>query len=465
MMAMEIRVERDTLGEKEVPADAYYGIETQRAIENFPISGRKAHSYLIKAMVAIKKAACLANRSIGLIDEKISYAILTACDEILAGNFSDQFVVDVFQAGAGTSFNMNVNEVIANRAIEILGGKRGDYRIVHPHDHVNMGQSTNDTFPSAMKIASIMHTNRLADAMKGLEEALSEKAVEFRGIVKAARTHLQDAVPISLSRVFGGYALTVKRHRDLILRARDPLYEMNLGATAAGTSVGAHPEFGKRCVEFLREITSFPLRNAEDLVEVTQSMACFSYLSSILKNFSLELIRICNDLRLMSSGPRAGLAEIRLPAVQPGSSLMPGKINPSIVEMVNMVCYQVVGNDLAVSMAVQAGQLDLNAMMPSIAHNLMDSFEIMRNALYSLTERCIKGITANREICERYAEMSIALATIFSPYIGYDRAAAIAKEAFERGISIRELVKEKGLLSQDQIDDLMDLRKISGENI
>lgn len=462
---MEMRIERDTLGEKEVPENAYYGIETARALENFPISGRKAHPYLVKAMVAIKKAACLANTSLGLLDNKISYAILTACDEILSGNLTDQFVVDVFQAGAGTSFNMNVNEVIANRAIEILGGRKGDYRKVHPHDHVNMGQSTNDTFPSAMKIASIMHINRLSNVMKELEDALSQKAKEFKGIVKSARTHLQDAVPISLSRVFGAYALTVRKQRELLLNTREPLYKMNLGATAAGTSLGAHPEYAKRVVEFLSEITSFPLSCAEDLVEATQSMACFSHLSSVLKNFSLELTRICNDLRLMSSGPRAGLAEIKLPAVQPGSSLMPGKINPSILEMVNMVCYQVIGNDLAVSMAVQAGQLDLNAMMPAIAHNLMDSFEIMANAVGVLSDRCIKGIKANREVCERYAEMSIALATIFSPYIGYDRAAAIAKEALERGISIRQLVKEKGILSDEKIDELMDLRKISGENV
>ncbi len=449
------RRERDPLGEKEVPQEAYWGIQTARALENFPISGLRPHPQFVRATVLVKKAAAQANMATGRLDARIGNAIIQAADEVLAGKLRDQFVVDVFQAGAGTSHNMNANEVLANRAIEILGGKKGNYRLVHPNDHVNMAQSTNDSFPTAMRIAALFLVGELLPVLQQLADALQAKAVEFDGIVKPGRTHLQDAVPIRLGQVFGGYALTVERHAVNIKNAAQSLEELNIGATAVGTGLNAEPAYVRLIVARLAELTSLPFRNAENLVQITQSMADFVAVSGALRGLATDLSRIANDLRLLSSGPKTGLAEIRLPAVQPGSSIMPGKVNPVMAEMLNMVCFQVMGNDLTIALAAQAGQLELNVMMPLIAFNLMLSLEILKNGIASFTRRCVAGITADAERCRELVEQSLSLATALSPYIGYEAAAAIAQESLETGKPLRSIVLERGLLPAEELDRVL----------
>jgi aspartate ammonia-lyase len=451
------RTERDSLGEREVPADAYYGIQTLRALENFPISGWKPFPSLVTATVQIKKAAARANLVLGVLDSRIAEAIEQGADEVLAGRLADQFVVDPFQAGAGTSHNMNANEVLANRAIELLGGERGDYSVVHPNDHVNMGQSTNDVFPTAMRLASLELVRELVPALAGLADAFTRKSDEFEAIVKSGRTHLQDAVPIRLGQEFGGYATALNKNAGRIAAAADELRDIGLGGTAVGTGINAAPGYRARVTEELIRLTGEELRQTRDYFEATQSMAPFVNLSGALKTVATDLIRITNDLRLLSSGPNTGLAEIALPAVQPGSSIMPGKVNPVIAEMTAMTCFQVIGNDGAITAAAQAGQLELNVMMPVIAFDLLFSLTILTNCLKTLRERCVDGITVDEERCRWYVEHSVSLVTALSPRIGYARAAEIAKRAIARGKTIREVVMEEGLLSPEEAEAAFDI--------
>jgi aspartate ammonia-lyase len=453
---MRTRKERDSLGEMDVPSEAYYGIQTQRALVNFPVSGRRAHPLFVRAYTMIKRAAARTHLDLGRLDEARSNAIVMACDEVLAGKMADQFVVDVFQAGAGTSFNMNVNEVIANRALEILGKPKGDYRFLSPNDHVNMAQSTNDTFPTAMHLAALMLLQELMPPLKQLEKAFLKKGKEFHSVLKSGRTHLQDAVPIRLGDEFKAYGRAIGRAARQIGEKAKDLKELAIGATAVGTGLNTPTGYRSGVLQRLREMTGLELEEASDLREAMQSRFAISALSAALRGLALELIRISNDLRLLSSGPTTGLAEIHLPPVQPGSSIMPGKVNPVMLECLNMIAFQVVGNDLTIAMAVQAGQMELNVMMPVMIHNLLESMEIMKRFTPPLTDRCIEGITANEYRCRSTLEKNPALATALNPKIGYLKAAEVAKEALERGISIRDLVKEKGLLTDPEIEEILD---------
>ncbi|HXG94026.1 MAG TPA: aspartate ammonia-lyase [Blastocatellia bacterium] len=459
-----MRIEKDSLGEREIPKDVYYGIQTARAIENFPISGWKPYPSFVTATVQIKKAAARVNRELGALDKKLAEAIEQAADEVLSGKLRDQFVVDPFQAGAGTSHNMNTNEVLANRAIEILGGEKGDYSVVHPNDHVNMGQSTNDVIPTAMRLAALEQVGQLIPVLDKLTNSFHKKSVEFDAIIKSGRTHLQDAVPLRLGQEFGGYATAIGKNRNRIEQAADELRELGLGGTAVGTGLNAAPGYRRRVVEELSRITGQQLRQTEDYFEAMQSMSPFVNLSGALRTLATDVIRIANDLRLLSSGPNTGLAEINLPAVQPGSSIMPGKVNPVMAEMTNMVCFQVLGNDLTITTAAQAGQLELNVMMPVIAFNLLMSLTILTNSLKVFTERCVDGITANEERCRWYVEHSVSLVTALNPRIGYARAAEIAKLAIKKGKTIRETIEEEGLLAPDELTKVMDTYSMTEYN-
>jgi len=449
------RVERDPLGEVKVPAAAYYGVQTARAIENFPISGLHAPPELVTATVAIKKAAAQANASLGRLDREIAAAIVAAADEILAGRLRDQFVVDVYQAGAGTSHNMNTNEVLANRAAEILGGTRGTYTTVHPNDHVNMGQSTNDVFPAATRVALLLDAGPLVSTAIALADSLARKGDEFADVLKTGRTHLQDAVPMTLGQEFSGYAACVRAGADGVAAACLQLHELNLGATAVGTGLNAGDEYRRAVVTNLSHATGLPLKPATNLFRVTQSMGDVLAYSSALRRLAVELSKVASDLRLLSMGPRAGLSEIALPAVQPGSSIMPGKVNPSIPEMVNQVCFQVIGCDTTVAVAAEAGQLELNVMMPVIAWNALHASTILRSAMTVLRLRCIDGIVANRDRARELLDRSTAMATALSPYIGYAATADIAKESVKTGKPIRALVLERGLLTEHQLDAIL----------
>ncbi|HEY8367811.1 MAG TPA: aspartate ammonia-lyase [Thermodesulfobacteriota bacterium] len=453
---MAFRVERDPLGEVRVPADAYYGVQTQRARENFPVSGVTASPAFILATVQVKKAAAEANRDTGRLDARLAAAIIQAADEVLAGRFHDQFVVDVFQAGAGTSHNMNTNEVLANRAIEILGGARGDYRIVHPNDHVNMAQSTNDVFPTAMRVAALTLERDLVAALSHLAGTLEAKGRQFDHVLKSGRTHLQDAVPIRLGQEFAAWGLAVRRAAERIGRSFRAMEELNLGATAVGTGLNAEPEYIRRVVERLAANTGLALRPAESLVMSTQFLSPFVEASGALRAYAVDLGKIASDLRLMSSGPRTGLAEIRLPAVQPGSSIMPGKVNPVIAEATNMVCFQVIGNDVTIAMAAEAGQLELNVMMPVVALNLLQSITILTSMSRILADRCVAGIEANEARCRELAERSTGLATALAPTIGYEAAAAIAKEAAATDRPVPAVARERKVLPDDQLDAILD---------
>ena len=458
---MATRIEKDSLGQKEVPADAYYGLQSVRAMENFPISGLRKHSRMVEAMAMVKKAAAFANAELGLLKPEVSKAIGAAADEVLAGKLRDHFVVDVYQMGAGTSFHMNVNEVLANRAIELLGGKKGDQTIVHANDHVNMAQSTNDVIPTAMRIAARLLLQELLPVLQDLQTTLVAKAKEFDGILKSARTHLQDAVPIRLGQEFAAYAVTIGRCRELIAAAARSLEELGIGGSAAGTGLNTHPQYRFKLVEYLRAWTNINWRNAPDMREAMQSNLPIAEASSALRLLALELTRICNDLRLLASGPTTGFAEIVLPAVQPGSSIMPGKVNPSMAEMLNMVCFQVIGNDLTVAMAVQAGQLELNVMMPVMAYNLHHSIEILKNALRAFIDRCVVGIVADADRCRRYAESSMALATALNTYVGYARAAEVVKRALREQKTIIDVVRDEKLLTEAQIAQILDPIKLT----
>ncbi|MFC2167360.1 aspartate ammonia-lyase [Acidobacteriota bacterium] len=456
------RVEKDFLGELPVPEDAYYGAHTQRSFLNFPISGQRLHSTLIDGIVYVKKAAAKANADLGKLDLLKSDAIIQSCEDILAGKFRDQFIVDVFQMGAGTSFHMNCNEVLANRAEEILGGSKGQYRLIHPNDHVNMGQSTNDVFPTAMRLGILfLFKNVFFVSLDGLTHSFLKKAKEFDPVLKSGRTHLQDAAPIRLGQEFKAYGISLKKCGEFLTIASRSLFSLGIGGNAVGTGLNTSPEYADKVVKYLTEWTGFDLSPAEDLKEAMQSMRPMAEVSGGLRNLALELTRITNDLRLLSSGPKTGLAEILLPPVAPGSSAMPGKVNPSMLEMLNMVCYQVIGCDLVVSGAVQAGQLELNVMMPVIAFNICFMIEILSHAMAEVKKRCIDGILANVDRCQHYAEESLALATALSPYIGYAKASEVAKEAFRTGKSIASVTEDKGLLSPDKIKEILDPKNMT----
>jgi aspartate ammonia-lyase len=458
---MQFRTERDPLGEFEVPADAYYGIQTARAVENFRISDLRAPADLIVATVLIKRAAVEANLALERIDARVARAIVQACDEIRSGALRDQFVVDVYQAGAGTSHNMNTNEVIANRAAEILGGRRGDYSVVHPNDHVNMGQSTNDVFPTATRLALLIRMRPLVDAGRGLASALREKADAFAHVLKVGRTHLQDAVPMTLAQEFGGYAACIERGVDEVEHAAEQLTELNLGATAVGTGLNAGDDYTRLAVSNLSRALAVDLVPAANRFRVTQSMGDVVAYSGAMRRLAVELSKVSSDLRLLSSGPRAGLAEIVLPAVQPGSSIMPGKVNPSIPEMVNQVCYQVYGCDTTVCAAAEAGQLELNVMMPVIAWNALHASTILANAMSTLEMLCVEGIQANAARCRELLDRSTAVATALSPYLGYAKTAEIAKESVMTGIPIREIVLEHGLIEPARLDEILSIEAMT----
>lgn len=450
------RTEKDSLGEKQVPAQAYYGIQTLRAIENYPISGYRAHPKMIVAMGMIKKAAATANRELKLLDAKLAQAIIQAAEEVITGKLNDQFVVDVYQAGAGVSFHMNVNEVIANRAIEILGGRRGQYERCHPNDHVNFGQSTNDVFPTAMRLATVLLFDDVLASLDELERSFARKGKAFDPILKSGRTHMMDAVPVRLGQELAAYATAMRRSADVLRQAQDLLCEIGLGGSAVGTGVNTHPKYQRLAVQHLSKISRQKLRPTDDLRYTMQSNLAMSVASAALRSLALELIRITNDLRLLCSGPNTGLAEIALPALQPGSSIMPGKINPVMAELTAMVGFQAVGADVATALAVQAGQLELNVMMPAMAWNVLHSAEILKNTMRVLAEKCVEGITANEQRCRFYANATISIAAALNPYIGYAAAAEIAKESVKTGRPVTEIALERKLLDEKLMREILD---------
>ena len=450
-----VRIERDSLGDKEVPAEAYWGAQTQRAVENFPVSGLKQYDAYIRASALVKLAAAQVNARLRQLDQEKADAIVQAAQEIIDGALRDQFVVDVFQAGAGTSHNMNTNEVIANRASEILGGKKGDYSVVHPNDHVNMAQSTNDVIPTVIRISSLLMLKELIPTLRELENTLQGKAREFDEVVKSGRTHLQDAVPIRLGQEFGGYAKAIHYDIQRAEEAAEYLKRLGIGGTAAGTGLNAHPDYHLLMVGTLSRLSGVHLKSSSSLVESMQNTADFLHLSSALRTLATTLCRIANDLRLLASGPMTGLNEVILPAVQPGSSIMPGKVNPSMAEMLNMVCFHVMGNDAAVANACQAGQLELNVMMPIIAYNLLQSIDVLNNGVKTFDKRCILGIKANEEYCSRWLEGSMGIATALNPYIGYAQAAKVVQEALATKKAVRQIVLERGILTKEQLESVL----------
>ena len=455
------RTEKDPLGEKQVPSDALYGVQTLRAVENFPISGLKPLEAFVLAQVWIKKAAALTHKTTGRLDAKLADAIVKAADEVISGQHRDQFVVDPYQAGAGTSHNMNVNEVLANRANEILGGKRGEYKPVHPNDHVNMAQSTNDTIPTNIRLSALSRLGALVAAFNALREALAAKGKQFDHIVKAGRTHLQDAMPIRLGQEFTAYSISIDRATRRVEQAADYLRDLGIGGSAVGTGVTVEKEYPALMIKNLKAISGLELREGKDRIQLMQSMGDAAAFSAALRGLAIDLSKISSDLRLMVMGPRTGIDEIKLPAVQPGSSIMPGKINPSIPEMVNQVCFQVMGCDTTVAIASEHGQLELNVMMPVIAHNILLSMQILTSAATVLTEKTVKGIEANEAMCSYWVERSAALATALMPHIGYAKAAEISKASVKEGVLIREMVQRDKILPQDQIDEVLDLKKMT----
>jgi aspartate ammonia-lyase len=449
------RIEKDFLGEKQIPIGAYYGVQTLRAVENFPITGYRIDSALIKAMAMVKKAAALANTEIGELDERISKAIVAAAEEVIEGKLHDQFIVDPIQGGAGTSINMNTNEVLANRALEILGEEKGNYKLISPNTHVNMAQSTNDAFPTAIHLSTLMTLDKLIEAMDELHLEFMRKANEFDGVIKMGRTHLQDAVPILLGQEFEAYARVLRRDIKRIRTTREHLYEVNMGATAVGTGLNAEPDYIEKADKHLAEISGYPIRGSEDLVDGTQNTDCYAEVSSALKVCMLNMSKVANDLRLMASGPRCGWGEINLPARQPGSSIMPGKVNPVMAEVLNQSAFQVIGNDLTISMAVEAGQFELNVMEPVIVFNLLQSIKIMTNVFNAFREFCLKGITANKERLEAYVNNSVGIITAINPHVGYEIAASIAREAILSGRPVREICLERGVLTAEELDTIL----------
>jgi aspartate ammonia-lyase len=456
------RIEKDSMGERHIPHSAYYGIQTLRAIENFPISGIKPLPTYVDACVLIKKATAIANGELGCISEELSQVIVQAADEVLSGKLRDQFVVDVYQAGAGTSHHMNVNEVLANRALELLGDSKGNYQRVNPNDHVNYGQSTNDVIPTAIRIGGLLALERtLYPSLAKAIAALNAKAEEFQDVIRSGRTHLQDAVPVRLGENFRAWGQILADHLIRIENAASDLTILGLGGSAAGTGLNTHPNYRFRVAEILSELIDQPLRPAPHLMAAMQSMAPFVNVSGSLRNLAQDLAKISHDFRLLDSGPNTGFKEIQLPPVQPGSSIMPGKYNPVMAEMTSMVCFQVMGYDTAIAIAAQAGQLELNVMMPLIAYNLIHSIEILGNTIAVLTDRCIQGITARVDRCRYFAESSLSLVTALNTHIGYLNAAAVAKESLETGKTLREIVLQKGLMTEAELAKVLDLEQMS----
>lgn len=452
----QFRKEHDSIGMKEVPVDAYYGVQSMRAAENFRITGTKVHPEMIKAIAEIKKAAAIANKKAGVIEEKIADAITKACEEVLRGELAEYFIVDSIQGGAGTSFNMNANEVIANRAIEILGGQKGDYNIVHPNDHVNCGQSTNDAYPSAGKIASIRLLKNVIKQLDVLYHTFMKKADDYSDVIKMGRTEMQDAVPISFGQVFRAYASAISRDKERFFLAVNELSKLNMGGTAVGTGINADDAYIKTVVPILADITNLPLVQANDLVDATQNLDSFVYVSGIVKSCATTLSKISNDLRLMSSGPRTGFAEINLSPKQNGSSIMPGKINPVIPEVMNQICFNVIGNDTTITYASEAGQLELNAFEPIIFRCLFESLDTLCNGIAIFVKECISEITVNPTQCKTHLDRSIGMITALCPYIGYTKASSLAKQALRENKNIRDLVIEENIMSKEEIDKLLE---------
>ncbi len=454
---MSTRMEHDLIGDKEISNECYYGVQTARAAENFHITGIKLSSFptFIVSLAKVKKAAALANFELGLLAEAKKNVICEACDEIIAGKYHDQFVVDMFQGGAGTSTNMNANEVIANIGLEKMGHQKGEYKFLHPNNDVNLSQSTNDAYPTALRVALYEKLGELTESMKIIKSSFANKAVEFKDIIKMGRTQLQDAVPMTLEQEFRTYAVMIGEDIQRVSEAQQLVREMNLGATAIGTGINAHPNYSKTVEAKLQEVTGRPFVTAGDLVEATQDTGAYVQISGVLKRVATKMSKICNDLRLLSSGPRTGLGEINLPAMQPGSSIMPGKVNPVIPEVVNQVCFQVIGTDIAVTLACEGGQLQLNVFEPVIAYNLFSSINMMKNAFETLAYTCVDGITANPERCKAMVLNSIGLVTALNPFIGYENSTSVAKEALETGGSVYDIVLARGLLAKDELDDII----------
>lgn len=460
----EFRVEHDLIGDKEVPAAAYYGIQTQRAMENFDITGVPISHFpeLIKALAMTKKAAALANKELGQLDRKKTNAILKACDEIIDGKLHDQFPVDLIQGGAGTSTNMNANEVIANRGLELMGRKKGEYQFLHPNNDVNKSQSTNDVYPTSVRLAIVFSDDPLIESVKTLRAALEAKAEEFKDVLKLGRTQLQDAVPMTLGQEFHGWSATLGKDLARMEEVAKLFAEVNMGGTAIGTGINTDPNYTKTVIKKLANVTGVDVSTSENMIDASSDMGDFVTFSGLLKRLAVKMSKIANDLRLLSSGPRGGFNEINLPSVQPGSSIMPGKINPVIPEAVNQVCFQVIGNDLAITMAAEAGQLQLNAMEPLIVYNILSSLRMMTNACNMLTERCIRGITANVDYCQMTVTNSIGIVTAFNPFLGYEVSTRIAKKALATGRSVVELIKEEGLMEDAMIADVMKKENLTG---
>ena len=456
MKQQAFRIEKDFLGEKEIPVDAYYGVQTMRATENFPITGYRLHASLITAMAMVKKAAALANMEVSRLNPRLGNAIVQAAEEIMDGKWHDQFIVDPIQGGAGTSINMNTNEVIANRGLELLGEKKGDYFHLSPNTHVNMSQSTNDAFPTAIHIAVLKELEKLLATMEKMRDAFGQKAQEFDDVIKMGRTHLQDAVPIRLGQEFEAYRRVLDRDIKRISNSRQHLYEVNMGATAVGTGLNADPRYIEEVVKRLAEISGLPLVRADHLVDATQNTDAYTEVSAALKVCMMNMSKIANDLRLMASGPRAGLGEISLPARQPGSSIMPGKVNPVMAEVINQVAFQVIGNDNTICLASEAGQLELNVMEPVLVFNLLQSISIMDNAFRVFTQYCLLGIEANRDRMKEYVEKSVGVITAVNPHLGYETAARIAREAILTGKSVRELCLHYNVLTEEELDLILD---------
>ena len=455
-MAMQYRSEHDSVGEKAVPKDVYYGVQSLRAAENFHITGLTMHPELINSIAEIKKASAITNLEIGLLDKRVAEAIVHACDEIVAGKLHEAFIVDPIQGGAGTSLNMNANEVIANRAIELLGGQKGDYSLVNPNDHVNYGQSTNDVFPSAGKLTVLKLLVRAQIQLERLYKALEAKAAEFDDVLKMGRTQMQDAVPIRLGQEFRAYSEAIRRDIARFERAKDEMRCLNMGGTAIGTGINADEQYLRRIIPNLSKVTGLSLVQAFDLIDATQNLDEFVAVSGAVKTCAVNLSKMSNDLRLMSSGPRCGFGEINLPPKQNGSSIMPGKVNPVIPEVVNQVAFNIIGNDMTVTMAAEAGQLELNAFEPIIFYNLIQSVETLTYAVHTFVDNCVTGITANRERCRDLVEHSVGIITALCPHVGYEKAAQLAKHAIETGASVRKFILDEGLLDQEALDKILD---------
>lgn len=453
----ETRREHDLLGEKEIPVEYYFGVQTMRAVENFHISRVSLNLFpeFIKGLADTKQGAAMANRDLGLLKPEVAEAIIKACEEVRAGKFDDHFVVDMVQGGAGTSTNMNANEVIANRALELLGHKKGEYQYCHPNNHVNLSQSTNDAYPTAIHVAMVRSTAKLVEALKELVASFEKKGKEFAHVIKMGRTQLQDAVPMTLGQEFESYAATLRDEIAVLEENVKYFYEINMGATAIGTGINSEPGYAELCTKHMAEVTGMPLHQAHNMIATTNDTSCFVMNSGAQKRLAVKLSKICNDLRLMGSGPRCGLSEINLPARQPGSSIMPGKVNPVIPEVVNQVCFRIFGNDLTITAAAEAAQLELNVMEPVIVHCMFESIEMMINAMNTLREKCVDGITANEEVCRRMVYNSIGLVTALNPFLGYETSTMLAKEALQSGKGIYDLVLEHQLMSKEELDDIL----------